>query len=182
MVATRQASKKKPRTYSRLPRDAQAEGPRHRPDRYSGPLARASDDRRRAGRARRVRPEADQRRYRRGRGDARRGAEVQARGAGGHTTPQHAPPDGGARSDHQRRKARKDRRCRDLLLLPHASARESARHRAAGISRLRDVDRPCADAPVQLTGASALAGAHSWNTATALSAICASTCSTWCAG
>ena len=61
----------------------------------------------------------------------------------------------------QRRQARQDRPGRDLLLLPHARDRESARHRAAGEPRLRDVDRPRADAAVQQARASArLARVH----------------------
>ncbi len=62
------------------------------------------------------------------------------------------------------------------------TARESARYRAAGLSGLRDVDRPGADAALQQAGASAFAGGRSWNMATASSATCACTCSTWSAG
>ena len=46
----------------------------------------------------------------------------------------------------KRREARQDRAGRGVLLLPHAGQRESARHDAAGESRLRDVDRSRADA------------------------------------
>ena len=57
--------------------------------------------------------------------------------------------------------ARQDRPGRDLLLLPHAGPRESARHRPAGLPRLRNVDRPGPDAAVQQAGPSArLAGVH----------------------
>ena len=66
----------------------------------------------------------------------------------------------------------------NLLLLPHARDRESAGHRAARESRLRDVDRARAHAPLQHADSSAQAGARSWNMATASSATCASTCST----
>ena len=82
----------------------------------------------------------------------------------------------------KRGQARQDRPSRDLLLLPHAGARQSARHRAARASRLRDVDRPGAAAAVQRDWCTRAAGARSWNTATASSATCASTCSTWSAG
>ena len=109
----------------RLPRDAQGEGPRHRPDRHARPLARPADDRRRRGRRRRLRAEADQRRRGRGPGDARRRAQAQARRAGRHAAPQHAAPDRGPRPHHQGRQARQDRPRRDLLLLPHARAREN---------------------------------------------------------
>ena len=59
------------------------------------------------------------------------------------------------------RAARQDRPGRDLLLLPHAGAREPARRGAAGEPRLRDVDRPGADAAVQQARPpAALAGVH----------------------
>ena len=83
---------------------------------------------------------------------------------------------------HQGGQARQDRPGRDLLLLPHARQRQPAGHQAAGEPRLRDVDRPGADAAVQPPGPSARAGGRSWSTATASWATCASTCSTWCAG
>ena len=103
MVAARQASKKTPRTYRRLPRDAQGEGPRHRPDRHARPLARPADDRRRRGRGRRLRPEADQRRRGRGPGDAGRRPQAQAGRAGRHPAPEHAAPHRGPRPDHPAR-------------------------------------------------------------------------------
>ena len=87
----------------RLPRDAQGEGPRHRPDRHARPLARPADDRRRRGRGRRLRPEADQRRRGRGPGDARRRAQAQAGRAGRHPAPEHAAPDRGPRPDRPAR-------------------------------------------------------------------------------
>ena len=65
------------------------------------------------------------------------------------------------RPHHQGRQARQDRPRRDLLLLPHAGDAESARRDAAREPRLRDVDRPGADAAVQLARPSAqLAGVH----------------------
>ena len=66
----------------------------------------------------------------------------------------------------------------NLLLLPHARHRKSARHRRAGKPRLRNLDRPSPHAPLQRTRAIRGAGERSWNTATASSATCASTCST----
>ena len=120
LVAARQASKKTPRTYARLPRDARGEGPRHRPRRHARPLARPADDRRRRGGGRRLRAEADQRGRGRGPGDARRRPQAQARRAGGHAAAQHAAPDRGPRPGRQRGQAREDRPGRDLLLLPHA--------------------------------------------------------------
>ena len=59
---------------------------------------------------------------------------------------------------------------------------EPARHRAAAEPRLRDVDRAGADAARTTSWCIRAAGARSWNTATASSATCACTCSTWCAG
>ena len=50
LVATRQVSKKKPRTYGDYREMLQREGPRHRADRHARPLARAADDRGRASR------------------------------------------------------------------------------------------------------------------------------------
>ena len=62
MVAERPGVEEEAADLRRLPRDAQGEGPRHRPDRHARPLARPADDRRRRGRGRRLRAEADQRR------------------------------------------------------------------------------------------------------------------------
>ena len=47
-------------------------------------------------------------------------------------------------------KARQSRARRDLLLLSHADHGESARHRASGEPRLRNVDRPRADAALTI--------------------------------
>ena len=71
---------------------------------------------------------------------------------------------------------------RDLLLLPHARQREPARRRAArttSTTRCGPARRRCARTTRSCIRA---AGAPSWSTATASSATCASTCSTWCAG
>ena len=69
---------------------------------------------------------------------------------GRHPAPEHAAPDRGPRPHHPRGEARQDRPRRDLLLLPHAGRRQPARHRPARVARLRDVDRPGADAALQL--------------------------------
>ena len=120
MVATRQASKKKPRTYADY-REMLKEKDLDivliaTPDHWHAlPMIAAVE----AGR-RRLRPEADQRRRGRGPGHARRGAQAQAGRPGRHPAPQHAAPDRGPRPDHPRRQARQDRPGRDLLLLPHA--------------------------------------------------------------
>ena len=182
MVAARQASKKKPAHLRRLPRDAQGEGPRHRPGRHARPLARPADDRRRRGRGRRLRAEADQRRRRRGPGHGRRRPQAQAGRAGRHPAAQHAAPDRGPRPDHQGRQARQDRPGRDLLLLPHAATaatRPTPRRRRTSTTRCGPARRRCGPTTRWSTRA---AGGRSWSTATASSATCASTCSTWCAG
>ena len=71
---------------------------------------------------------------------------------------------------------------RDLLLLPHARDGQSARHaRRPTISTTRcgPARRRCGRTTRWCTRA---AGARSWSTATASWATCACTCSTWCAG
>ncbi len=83
-------------------------------------------------------------------GDAGGGAQVQARRAGRDAAPQHAAPHPRQGSDHQGRQARHRRAGRDLLLLPHAGDAESARWTGARQPGLRDVDRPGADAALQL--------------------------------
>ena len=182
MTATRQASKKKPQDLRRLPRDAHGEGPRHRPDRHARPLARPAHDRRGRGRRRRLRAEADQRRRGRGPGHARRRAQAPAGRAGGHPAPEHAAPGRGARPDHQGRQARQDRPGRDLLLLPHANARQPARlprRPSTSTTRCGPAPRRCGRT---IRWSIPAAGGRSWSTATASWATCASTCSTWCAG
>ena len=81
--------------------------------------------------------------------------KTQARRPGRHAAPQHAAPDRGPRPVHEGRQTRQDRPGRDLLLLPHARPRQPAGRKAARVPRLRDVDRPGADAAVQLARASA---------------------------
>ena len=82
----------------------------------------------------------------------------------------------------QRRQARQDRPRRDLLLLPHAgdrAIRPTPRRPITSITRCGPARRRCGRTTSSCIRA---AGARSWNTATASSATCASTCSTWCAG
>ena len=110
MVATRQASKKTPRTYGDY-REMLTEKDLDivliaTPDHWHAlPMIEAVE-----GGRRRLRPEADQRGRRRRPGDARRGAQVQARRAGRHAAPQHAAPRRSARPRDPRGQARQDRR------------------------------------------------------------------------
>ena len=130
MVAARQASKKKPRTYADY-REMLKEKDLDivliaTPDHWHAlPMIAAV-----RGRGRRLRAEADQRGRGRRPGDARRRAQAQARGAGRHAAPQHAAPDRSARHDRQGGQARQDRPGGDLLLLPHARAARTRRTRA----------------------------------------------------
>ena len=157
--------------------------PRHRAHRHARPLARPADDRRRRGRGRRLRAEADQRRRRRRAGDARRRPQAQARRAGRHAAPQHAAPDRGARTRHQGGPARQGR----------ATSRSTATTTCGRSENPPDTTPPdhldyemwtgpAPMRPVQQARRIRAAGGRSWNTATASSATCASTCSTWCAG
>ena len=92
LVATRQASRKRPRTFADYRKMLGGKRPRHRARRHARPLACPADDRRRGSGSRRLRAEADQRRRGRGPGDARRRAEAWPRGPGWHAAPQHAAP------------------------------------------------------------------------------------------
>ena len=139
---TRQASKKKPRTFGDY-REMLKQKDLDivliaTPDHWHAlPMIAAVQ-----GRGRRLGAEADQRGRRRGPGDARRGAQVQARRAGRHAAAQHAAPDRGARRFIKEGKLGKIGAGRDLLLLPHARrASNPPDRRAAGEPRLRDVDR-----------------------------------------
>ena len=183
LVATRQASKKKPRTYSDYREMLAGEGPRHRAHRHARSLARAADDRGGQGRRRRVgarsrsaSTSSKARRCWRRRGSTSAWCRSGCSGAARRTWSTRAT------ASSSEGKLGNDRPRRDLLLLPHARDRESARHGAAGESRLRDVDRARADAARTTSWCIRAAGARSWNTATASSATCACTCSTWCAG
>ena len=131
----------------RLPRDAQGERPRHGGDRHAGSLARPAHDRGRQGRRRPVPAKAHQR-GRRGRpGDAGRGPQVQARGAGGHAAAQHSAPDRGAQPGAGGQ-ARHHRTRGDLFLW-----RRPGHCRAAGArarhARLGFLDRSRADDALQ---------------------------------
>ena len=80
------------------------------------------------------------------------------------------------------RPARQDRPRGNVLLLPHARQRQPARQQRRPISLDYEMwtgPAPCGRTTVCRTRAG---GAPSWNTATASSATCASTCSTPCAG
>ena len=182
IVAARQASKKTPRTYGDYREMLKREGPRHRADRHARPLARPADDRRRGGRGRRLPPEADQRRRRRGPGDARRGAQASAGRPGRHAAPQHAAPDRGARPDHPRRasSARSGwSRSTAITTCEHAAIRPTRPRPTTSTRRCGPARRRCGRT---IRSSIPEAGGRSWNTATASSATCASTCSTWSAG
>ena len=74
----------------------------------------------------------------------------EARRAGRHAAPQHAASDRGPRHDRQAKASSARSALVEIYCYYHMRANEqSARHRAAGESRLRDVDRPRADAAVQ---------------------------------
>ena len=120
-VATRQASKKKPRTYGDY-REMLKEKDLDivliaTPDHWHALAMIAAVE---AGADVYV-AEADQRGRDRGPGHAGRGAQASAGGPGGHPAAQHAPPDRGPRPDRPRGQARQDRPGRNLLLLPHAA-------------------------------------------------------------
>ena len=182
MVAARQASKKKPRTYGDYREMLKEKDLDIVLVAHAGPLARPADDRRGRGRGRCLRAEADQRGRGRGAGDGRRRPQAQARRPGRHAAPQHAAPHRGPRHHRQGRQARQGRPGRGLLLLPHAGPRESAGHGSAGLPRLRDVDRARPPCGLTTSWSTRGAGGPSWSTATASWATCASTCSTWSAG
>ena len=181
IVATRQASKKKPRTYSDY-REMLKEKDLDivligTPDHWHAlPMIAAV-----RGRGGRLCAEADQRGCDRRPGDGGGGAEAQAGCAGGHAAPQHASLDRGARDHCESGQTGQGGPGGDLLLLPLGSG-QGAEYRPARLPGLRDVDRPRADAAFQLPGAPALLALASWSTATALSATCAFTCWMRCAG
>src|SRR6266571_6030354 len=122
MVAARQASKKKPRTYGDY-RELLKEKDLDvvvvaTPDHWHALAMIAAVE---AGAD--VYVQTHQRGHRRGPSDAGRRAQAQTRRASGHTTPQHAAPGRGPRHDPQARQTGQDRAGRDLLLLPHARPR-----------------------------------------------------------
>ncbi len=102
IVAERQKSSKKPRTYGDYREMLKEKDLDIVLIAHAGPLARAADDRRRRGRGRRLRAEADQRGRGRGPGDGRRGPQAQAGRAGRHAAAQHAAPDRGPRAGRRR--------------------------------------------------------------------------------
>ena len=129
LVASRQVSKKKPRTYTDY-----REMLRQKdldivlidtPDHWHAlPMIEAARIR-----PRHLGPEADQRRRRGGAGHARGGAQVQARRAGRHAAPQHAAPGARARSRDSRGPPGHHRSRGDLLLLQDAGDRRIPRTR-----------------------------------------------------
>ena len=182
MTASRQASKKKPRTYADY-REMLKEKDLDivliaTPDHWHAlPMIAAVE----AGR-RRLRPEADQRRRGRGPGHARRRPQARPGRPGRHPAPEHAAPHRGPRPDHQGRQARQDRPRRSLLLLSHAqpsTTRPTPRRRSTSTTRCGPARPRCGPTTRSSTRA---AGGRSWSTATASWATCAFTCSTWSAG
>ncbi len=179
IVATRQALPQETAHLSRLPRDAARERPRHRPDRHARPLARPAHDRSRQIRRRCLlsrSPSASISWKARPCSPPPASTTASSRWARSAAAPRTSSKR--ATRSSRTGKLGKIAPGRDLLLLPHARHRQSAGYRAARQSRLRNVDRPCAHAPLQPVGSTRAAGAPSWNTATASSAICAFTCST----
>ena len=150
---------------------------------HARPLARPADDRRRGGRRRRLRAEADQRRRRRGPGHARRRPQAQPRRAGRHAAPQHAAPRRGPRQHHSRRagSARSpSSRSTATTTCGPATIRPTPPRPTTSTTRCGPGPRPMR--PYNALVHPAVAGGPSWSTATASSATCASTCSTWSAG
>ena len=163
MSSPRGRSRRRSRApFQRLPRDARGEGSRHRPDRHARPLARAADDRRRA------RPGADVYVQKPISVDV---VEGQAMVAAARKHKRVVQVGTQRRSTPHLIEAR-DRIIKEgklgkiglveIYCYYHMRAtREPAGHRAARLPRLRDVDRPGADAALQLARPSArLAGVH----------------------
>ena len=145
MVAAAPAIEEEAADLRRLPGDAEGEGPGHRAGRHARPLACPADDRGRRGRRGCLRQKPISVDVVEGQAmvaAARKHKRVVQVGTQRRSTPHLVE----ARDrHHQGRQAREDRPRRDLLLLPHAVARQPRRRRAAGVSRLRNVDRPGAD-------------------------------------
>ena len=183
MVASRQASKKTPRTFSTTAR-CSARGPRHRrssprPDHWHAlPMIEAA----KAGADIYVQKpiSVDVAEGQAMLAAARKHQRVVQVGMQRRSTPHLIT----ARDRIIREgKLGQGRRCVEIYCYYHMRAtREPAGHRGARLPRLRDVDRARADAALQRARSSSRAGAPSWSTATASSATCACTCSTWCAG
>ncbi len=177
IVASRQKSGKKPRTFTRLPQDARGEGPRHRRGRHARPLARAGDDRSRQVRSRCVPPEADQRRHRRRPGDARGRPQVQPRRPGRNAAPQHPAPDRSTRQLHREGKLGK---IALVEICCYYHMRDNANPPDTAPPEYLDYEMCTGPAPLRPYNkiVHPRAGAPLWSTATASSATCASTCST----
>ena len=140
---------KDPAHLRRLPRDARGERPRRRPDRHPRPLARPADDRRRRGRGRRLRAEADQHRRRRRRRPC-------SRRPGSTSGSSRSAPSGGARPTSSRPATASIREgllgkvgLVEVYCYYHMRARGNPPDtNPPEYARLRDVDRPRADAAV----------------------------------
>jgi hypothetical protein len=157
------------------------EGSRHRRGRHARSLACAADDRGRRSPARTSTCRSPSAWISRRPGHARGGAQVQPRGPGGHAAPQHAAPDRSPRPLHQGRRWARSRWSKSIATTtcaPPTNPPDTARP-PISITRCGPAPRPCAPTTRWCIRA---AGARSWSTATASSATCASTCSTWFAG
>ena len=182
MVATRQVSKKRPRTYSDYREMLKEKDLDIVDGRHARPLARVADDRRGRGGSGRLRAEADQRRCRRGAGDARGRTADRPRRASRHAAPQHAASHRSPRGDRQAGKLGKVGAGRKFIVTTtcgRARTRRTLRRQRISITRCGPAPRPCG-----LTTSSSIraAGGRSWNTATASWAICASISSIASAG
>ena len=159
MVAARQASKKKPRTYGDYREMLEEKDLDIVLIAHARPLARPADDRRRRGRRRRLRARS-------------RSAWTWSRAR--RCSPPPASTSGSCRSARsgaarrtsieardrivKRGQARQGRARRDLLLLPHARRRQSARHaRRRSISTTR-----CGPAPPRCGPYNALVHPRGW--------------------
>ena len=119
------------------------------PDRHARPLARPADDRRLRGRGRPLLPEADQRRRRRGPGDAGGRPQAQAGGADRHAAPQHAAPGRGEGPDHRARGSSGRSRYVEIYCYYHMRAKDTTtrprrrRRRRTSITRCGPAPRRC---------------------------------------
>ena len=147
LTATRQASGKRPRTYSDY-RQMLKEKDLDivlvaTPDHWHALAMIAAVE---VGR-RRLRAEARQRGYPRRAGHAGRGAQASAGGTGRHSAPEYSAYRRGSRSFHQGRQAGQDWAGRNVLLLPYAGTENPPDTAPPALSRLRNVDRPGAMRP-----------------------------------
>ena len=156
-------NRRRPPHLRRLPRVLAEKRPRRRPDRHARPLARAADDRRlsRPGPTFTCRSRSASTSPGRPRPCSRRRGSTSGSSRSAPSCAECAPHHRGPRPRPPRRAARQDRPGRDLLLLPHAGAREPTRCQGARPSRLRDVDRSCRISAIQLDRPpEGLAGVH----------------------